>query len=355
MTRTSDRTTPARGTRAGGPGARHAGARRPGDRPSRRERDAEERVRRMHLLVTAGVTALAAIVYLAVVVLTRTDLPGTMATHFGTGGAADDFMATPIALLVQGVAVIGVPLALLVVFGEGNWWRGEGARPLSALITGLVAGLTTLFVMVTLRHVGVEDPATVTLDWTAGALALGIGAVVAIGAGLLLPPALPRPPAAAVEPLRIAPNGKVSWFGTAHTSRAALIVLAIGVLVLAGAAIASGIVWLWLMVLLMLLVVLAVTSFTVTVDSHGVRWRSALGFPRGGVALSDIASAAAVDVNPGDFGGYGLRFMPRRRGIITRPGRALRIEHGAGSLVITVDDADVAASVVEGLRLRRAG
>ena len=123
----------------------------------------------------------------------------------------------------------------------------------------------------------------------------------------------------------------------------------------AGSAVASGIVWLWLVVLLMVLLVLTVTRFSVTIDARGVNWRSALGFPRGGVALADITSVAAVDVRPGDFGGYGLRFMPRRKGIITRAGRALQIDHGTGTLVITVDDADTAASVVEGLRLRRAG
>lgn len=350
MTRSTHKTA-----RANSPGTKRTGTDSTASRSSRRAREAEDHVRRMHLLVTIGVTAVATIAYLAVIVLTRPDLPATMATHFGVSGAADSFMRTPLALLFQGVAVIGVPLALLVVFGVGQWWRGEGARPLSALISGLSAGLTTLFVMITVRHVGIEDPATVTLDWTVGALALGIGAVVAVLAALLLPPALPQPAPDPVEPLRIAPSDRVSWFGAAHTSRTALIVLAIGVLVLAGSAIASGIVWLWLVVLLMLVLVLAVTRFSVTIDSHGVTWRSALGFPRGGVALADIASASAVDVHPGDFGGYGLRFMPRRKGIITRSGRALRIEHGNGALVITVDDADTAASVVEGLRLRRKG
>ena len=348
-------TRPTQGTsRARGPG--HTRTNDSTDRrPSRRTREAEEHARRMHLLVTMGVTALATLVYLTVVVLTLPDLPGTMATHFGVTGTADGFMRTPLALLVQGIAVIGVPLALLVVFGVGQWWRAEGARHLSALIAGLSAGLTTLFVMITVRHVGIEDPATVSVDWLTGALTLGIGAVVAILAALILPPALPRPPAAPVEPLRVAPSDRVSWFGAAHTSRAALIVLGIGVIVLAGSAIASGIVWLWLVVLLMVLLVLTVTRFSVTIDARGVNWRSALGFPRGGVALADITSVAAVDVRPGDFGGYGLRFMPRRKGIITRAGRALQIDHGTGTLVITVDDADTAASVVEGLRLRRAG
>lgn len=307
----------------------------------------------MHLAVTGGVTIVAALVYVIVLMRTLAELPGTMATHFGVGGAADGFMSTAAALLVQGIAVIGVPAALLIVFGVGQWWRGEGARPLSALVAGLSAGLTTLFVAITLRHVGIDDPAAVTLDWTVGLLALGIGAAVAVLAALLLPPALPRPASAPVVPLSITPSDRVSWFGRAHTTRAVLIILTIAILVLAGSAIASGIVWLWLVVLLMVLLVLTITSFSVTVDTRGVSWSSALGFPRGSVALDDVESASVVDVNPGDFGGYGLRMLPGRMGLITRSGRALRVEHHKGALVITVDDAETAASVVEGLRLRK--
>lgn len=320
---------------------------------SRKAQEAEQRVRNTHLAVTIGVTALASLAYLVVLLLKGADLPATMATHFGLSGVADGFMRTPTALLFQAVAVIGVPAALLIVFGVGQWWRGEGARLLSALITGLSTGLTTLFVIITLRHVGVEDPTTITLDLTSGAVALGVGAIAAVLAGLVLPPALPRPPSTPVAPLKIAPSDRVSWFGAAHTSRAALIVLACAVLALAGAAIATSIAWLWLLVLVMVLLVLAMTRFTVTIDARGVAWRSALGFPRGTVALSDVVSTSVIDVNPGDFGGYGLRLLPGRLGIITRSGRALRVERSSGALVVTVDDAETAAGVLEGLRLSR--
>lgn len=320
---------------------------------TRAYREASDRARRMHLTVTGGVTLVTAVVYLGVAAITAGELPATMATHFGLSGAADGFMRTPLALLFQGVAVIGVPLALLVLFAVGRWWLGEGARLVSALVSGLGAGLTAMFVAITLRHVGITDPATVALDWRVAALALGVGAVVAGFAGLVLPPALPRPVQPAVEPLAIAPSDRVSWLGRAHLGRALLVVLALSVVVVAGAAVATEIRWLWLVALLELVLVLAVASFDITVDDTGVTWRSTLGLPRGRLPLRNVTEVSVIEVNPGDFGGYGLRAVPGRVGIITRSGEALRVVHGRRELVITVDDAATAASVLAGLRLRR--
>lgn len=315
------------------------------------QREATENARRMHLLVTIGSAVLSALAYVLVVLFTRADLPGVMATHFGVSGRADGFMSTPVALLIQGGMIIGVPVALLVVFGASEWWRGEGSRQISALLVGLSVGLAALFVFITLRHVGVEDPAMVTIDWLFGVVFIGIAAAAGVVAALLLPPALPRPATAPVEPLRITANDRVSWFGRATTSRPVVIAIAVAIVAVAFAAQVTNMWWLWLLVLLLIVVMLAVTSFNVSVNAHGLAWRSALGFPRGSVPLKDIESVAIVQVGPGDFGGFGLRAMPGRLGLITRSGTALRLEHRTGALVATIDDAVTAASVIEGLRL----
>lgn len=319
---------------------------------SRSAKEAAEHVRRTHLLVAVGVTAASALAYLGVLLIGRGQLPDTMATHFGLAGRADDFMRTSLALLVQGAAVVGVPLAIVVVLWAGQWWKGQSARQLTALIAGLSAGLTTLFVVITRLHFGIEDPTSVSIDLQTGVLSLGLGAVVAALAAVVLPPALPRPAEQSVEPLQIAPSDKVSWFGRATSSRSMLIVLAAAVAVLALSALASGIWWLWLVVLGLIVLILGVSRFDVTIDKSGFAWRSALGIPRGRLALDDIESASVIQVGPGDFGGFGVRPRPGRLGLITRSGRALNIEHRRGALVITVDDADMAASVVEGLKLR---
>lgn len=281
-------------------------------------------------------------------------LPASMATHFGLNGEVNGFMPTPWALLLQGVAVIGVPGALLVVFVAGRWWRGSSARSLSAIVSGLSAGLTTLFISVTAAHLNVVDPATVRLTAGTGLLALGVTLATLVLVALVLPAPLPRPVAAAVPAMPIAPSERVTWFGEAHTNHAAMLLIGLAVLVVAVAAIATGIHWLWLLDVLLLLLGLGVTRFKVRIDASGVAWRGALGLPRGRVKLADITAVSVTDLSPGDFGGYGIRLLPGKLGLITRSGEALCVTHAHGELVITLDDCRTAASVIEGLRRARA-
>lgn len=314
---------------------------------------AEADARRKHLTVSVGLVLLASIVYVGVALFTLPDLPGMMATHFDATGRADGFMPTRPALLMQGAFVIGVPVALLLVLVAGQAWRGANARAFSATLAGLTAGLTTLFVSSTVIQVGVTDAADVTLRGSVALLALGVAALVGLASALVLPRPLPRRAAEVVVPMTIGPSDRVSWFGRAHMSQGALAMLALSVLVVALAAMGSGIAWLWLLVLLLVILVLGMTSFAVTIDGHGVSWRAALGVPRGRVKLTDITAVAVTEVSFGDFGGFGVRALPGRLGLITRSGSALQVTHGKRELVITVDDAHTAASVVEGLRRAR--
>lgn len=313
---------------------------------------AEARVRRIHLSVVTVACVLAALVCGGVALYAAGDLPATMATHFDASGTADGFTETRLALLLQGLATVGVPLAVLAVFWAGEWWRGEYARSVSAFLVGLAGGLAALFVQLTLAHVGVDDPATVRAGFSMILVVLATLVVVWVLAWLLLPQPLPRLPAEPVVPIAVAPTERVTWFGRARTSHLALVVLSLGTLVVFVAAIAIAIWWLLLVGALMVVLALGITSFAVRVDGNGLTWSSALGFPRGAVPLANITSASVIEVSPGDFGGYGLRGLPGRLGLITRSGRALRVEHERGELVITVDDAATAAGVIEGLRSR---
>lgn len=323
--------------------------------PDRRRRAAEEELRRKHLTVTLAVTLLAVLAYVVTVILTSGRLPGSLATHFAVDGRPDDFMRTAPALLFQGAVVVFMPVALLVSFGLLHWWRGEFARSMSALIAGICVALSTLFVVLTAAHVPVADPAEVRLTWQMGLIVVAAGGVAAALAFLLLPAPLPRPEPQPVIPVEIAPSYRVSWFGKVRMSQAFVITLATATVLLAASAIASNVWWTWLVVILMLVLLATLSSFDVVVDSQGVRWRSALGWPRGSVPLSRITDVSVIEVTPGDFGGYGVRLLPGRLGLISRHGRALRIAHGDRELVMTLDDAEVAAGVLEGWRAKARG
>lgn len=324
----------------------------------------EQRVRTAHLGVCWAVLAVLAVVYLAVAVLVADDLPSQVPVHFGVDGVADGWLAPGIALVAFGLFGLGLPVLLLVVFAVGEWWRGSSARFTTALVCAVAVGLVALFAALlwsaagggglTVLERGPDGTAEVRMS--AGlllgplAVAVGVGLLVAA----LLPAPLPQPEPQVAEPLPISPSDRVSWFGRARSAQPVILALLAGVLGVVFAVLVSGQWWLWLVVLLLLLLVPATTIFRVTVDGDGLTWRSALGIPRGRVALEDVADVSVVQVRPGDYGGYGVRSVPGATAIVTRHGPALRVAREAGrTFIITVDDAMAAASVLEGLRRRR--
>lgn len=318
----------------------------------------ERRVRRAHLAVTLVLLAACAVVYLGGVLLTIGDLPRRLAVSFGADGRADGLMSTPLALLVFGVVALGVPALLLTMAVTGQWWRGSSARVTSAFVSGLACGLVALFVHLLWSQQGLVDPLQARLLPMAAVWSIAVALAVGLLVAAVLPRPLPQPGPVVAEPIDLAPSDRVSWFGRAVTSRAVGTVLAGVVLLVLVLMLALQEWWLLIVLGLLLLVLPAVSVFQVTVDRSGLAWRSALGWPRGRVAIGDVVGATVVQVRPGDYGGYGFRSVPGATGLITRPGEALSVIHRRGAapaerrLVITVDDALTAASVLEELRRR---
>ncbi len=305
--------------------------------------------RRRHLAVTMGLLALSALAYLMVVLTAAGSLPATMATHFDLRGQPDGFMSTTTALAFQGAALILIPGALVLTMAAGQWWRGTSARFISVLVAGFTVALSVLFVVLTLAHVGVTDANEVRLTGAAALLALGAGAAAGLAAGLLLPKPLPGPASLPVEPMVLGATDRASWFGSARTGQGGLLLIGSAIVLLAMTTIATAMHWLWILVAVVVLLALGVTSFNVTIDNRGLRWKAALGYPRGKLKLDSITDIDVMTVNVGDFGGFGLRSMPGRLGLITRAGSALRVRHARGELVVTVDDAVTAAAVLKGI------
>lgn len=311
----------------------------------------ERRVRRAHLTACVGVLAAAAAAYLGVAVAVAGDLPAQVPVHFGLDGTADGWLGRWTAVAAFGLLAVGVPALLLVVFAAGQWWRGSSARFISAVVCAVAVGLVALFTALLWSAADAGGLVRMSAWHVLGPLALAV--VTGILVAALLPPALPQPEPVVAEPLPITPSDRVSWFGRADSPQSLILTLLAAVLVVVAAVLLTGIWWLWLVVLLLLLLFPATTVFRVTVDRDGLTWRSALGVPRGHVALADITEVGVVQVRAGDYGGYGVRSVPGTTGIITRHGPALQVRRENGrSLVITVDDPLTAASVLEGLRLR---
>lgn len=73
------------------------------------------------------------------------------------------------------------------------------------------------------------------------------------------------------------------------------------------------------------------------------------------IDLSEISMAQSEPVSPvADFGGWGFRWRPSATGVIIRAGEALWLKKGERWFVITVDDAEEAAGVVNDLIASRA-
>jgi hypothetical protein len=93
---------------------------------------------------------------------------------------------------------------------------------------------------------------------------------------------------------------------------------------------------------------LASGSVRVTVDPREVAVRSVC-FPvfRRSIALARVTGAFAKSARPMELGGWGYRWLPRRSAVSLRAGDALWLRlDGGREFVVTVDDADRAARVV---------
>lgn len=101
------------------------------------------------------------------------------------------------------------------------------------------------------------------------------------------------------------------------------------------------------------LAILAFSRIQVHADATGVRVRfGMLPWPTKFVAIDDISQAAAIDLRPTEWGGWGYRIARPAKGfsrsaVVLRGGEALHLTQRNGrEFAVTVDDAAQAAAVV---------
>lgn len=157
-------------------------------------------------------------------------------------------------------------------------------------------------------------------------------------------------PTEPAPPLDLGPGERVAWSGTVTARWPLLIGLALAAggiieLVVAGTIIGT-------ILVIAGLSVLAFCRVRVAADSRGVRVSMGFPFPRKTVPISAINHAAAIDLHPMEWGGWGYRVARPAKGfsrtaVVLRKGEALHLTLRSGrEFAVTVDGADEAAAVV---------
>lgn len=201
-----------------------------------------------------------------------------------------------------------------------------------------------------------KDAPDIGLLMLAGAI---IGLVLAGGAWFVLPQAGPATvPFDAPEPLTLAPTERISWSRSVRLSRgviffvSAVMLVTVGTVVLTAVAAPEAVGFALVTLVGVSLLAVMTSWWTVTVDRRGLRVVSAFGWPRVVIPVHEIREVHAIQVSPtADFGGWGWRWdAAGRSGIVLRAGSAVQVTRASGKkFVVTVDDADTAASVLAAL------
>ncbi|MFB4419706.1 DUF1648 domain-containing protein [Streptomyces sp. QL37] len=304
-------------------------------------------------VLTAVPFGVATAAYAGVFLANRDRLPDRIATHFSAGGGANDYMSRTTALWFGCALLVGLGLLFTVMTLASR--KSAGSRLNAAVGAGTAFTIGYPLVATVLVNANVQDPAEARLPlWhvavlLAGGVATGALAWRLMGAG---PPPEPVPP---TPPLSLAEGEAAAWSRT-MVSRVLLTVA--GAVALAGLfALVSGALLTGLPLLALGLICAPFAGVRVTVDRRGVTVTSTvLPRPRLALPLGGIVGADSVEVDAvGEFGGWGYRIRPNRRGVLLRSGEALSVRTTGGrEYVVTVDDSTTAAALLNGLTGRQA-
>lgn len=280
------------------------------------------------------------------------ELPEPMASHWGVDGQPDGAMSRAMSLTVTLALVLvlgGLLSALMARRSAGGTAPSPEGLALASLLATLGVGVAWTSVLANRAAPSWEQAAplgggfAVVLLATAGA---GLGGY-ALGRRWF-----PRPvdPDAAARPLpvvRLAPDERATWVGTARS---------LGLLFLL---VPAAALWLlpdpfrWLAPLVGVLAVL-LSRIRVRVDDAGmtvllgglVRVRR--------VPLDRIGRASAEHVDPSRWGGWGYRLVPDGSAVVIRAGAGIVLDLRNGRrFAVTVDDAEDGAGLVNALLARQ--
>ena len=300
-------------------------------------------------VVLLGLCAPAAVVVTRLSTAGRT--PDPVPTHWSLSGQVNGTMSAAgnfaFAMVITAVLAL---LVLLAVSGHVAPWSGKvaaaGLVGVSTMFGAIYLSTTVLSLGARRAHDVALPPWLIPVDLVAG---LGFGALV----WLLLPVRRPRPESSPVTPIELAPTEKVAWVGTAKASGMVWVAAVLGIAAVAAVFVhvAAG-----LGLLALALVVAVFGEVTVRVDERGlhVLW-GPVGFPRRTIALGQIADVRVEQIDPMQWGGWGLRVSSRGVAAVVRRGPGIVLTRPTGSaFAVTVDDAATGGAVLAALVARSA-
>lgn len=107
---------------------------------------------------------------------------------------------------------------------------------------------------------------------------------------------------------------------------------------------------------LALLAAVIFTRLSVEVDDDEVRIIYGYGWPTQRIEWDRVASVQAVTVRPTEWGGWGYRWVPWKKGTaaVMRAGSGFRFDFANGKVfIVTVDDADAGLEVIRGVLAKK--
>ncbi|GGE87157.1 DUF1648 domain-containing protein [Mycetocola zhadangensis] len=292
------------------------------------------------------------------------DLPDPVAVHWSSEGADGFGSAWTMILLPLGVVTgftVVTQLSLLNAPGRGGLTSTEKILVVSRLFMSVLLTVGVLGSLAVQRGLNdAADAPNIAAPMIIGAVG---GFLLAGAAWLALPKAVPTVTEAetAVEPLDLAPSESVYWSRTVRISGGVatvmglVVALAVGSSILASIGSSSGLPVVLTSAGFVMVLSLGMSFWRVRADRRGFAVRGLLGWPRVSIPATEIAEVRVVQVNPtADFGGWGWRWASgNRTGIILRSGEAIEVARRNGKrLVVTVDDAETAARVLQTLASR---
>jgi Protein of unknown function (DUF1648) len=303
-------------------------------------------------LSIASIPVSAAVVATIALLGWRTTLPDPLASHFSAAGRPDGSMSRNVFCWVMVnvavlVAIVGA-MASLRTFGRGIVTTWASA---TSFIAWLIAGVS-VWTVVTQHDIArwsdARDPRAIGLIAVVGVAALA--AALASRLALSLPA-----PASTVAPtarLGIGADERATWTQTLTSPWPLVVAFGGAAIAVDGLIAGQGVLAVTGAVLA--IVGVEVHAIRVTVDRRGlaISW-GPLGIPRTHIAIDRIASAAAIDIRPTEWGGWGYRGSLRLFGkaaAVLRRGPGIRVDLVDGrTFAVTVDHADVGAGLLNDL------